>query len=100
MITSTAEQNIQDERILNSLTPNQTDIPLAIAEPTALPIAIPEFPIKLAVAETASSGMVVARLTIVPPMTMRGILKRRAITILDSTNSSPTLNDQAKPYDK
>jgi hypothetical protein len=38
----------------------------------AFPSAIPESPAPLAMADTTSSGVVVARLTSVPPMTNRG----------------------------
>jgi hypothetical protein len=48
---------------------------LQMHDPTALPRAIPESPIVLAVAETTSSGVVVARLTNVPPTIKRGIIE-------------------------
>jgi hypothetical protein len=47
---------------------------LQMQDPTAFPSAIPESPALLASADTINSGIVVARLTKVPPMMMRGIL--------------------------
>ena len=50
---------------------------LQIHDPTALPSAIPESPMLLAVVDTTSSGVVVAKLTRVPPMMKRGTFSAR-----------------------
>ena len=70
---------------------------LQMQEPTALPSAMPESPIVAAVADTTSSGPVVARLTSVPPITKRGIRSARPIWTLESTNRSPPLATRANP---
>ena len=62
---------------------------LAMAEPMALPMAMPDSPCQLAVADTESSGAVVARLTRVVPMTMRGTRRWLAMDTLDSTKYPP-----------
>ena len=70
---------------------------LQIHEPTAFPRAIPESPRVLAVTDTTSSGVVVARLTSVPPMTKRGMCSARPMTRLESTKRSPPLPISASP---
>jgi hypothetical protein len=50
-----------------------------------------------AVVETTSSGVVVAILTIVPPTTIRGILKPSAIWTLASTKRLPPLITRIRP---
>ena len=58
---------------------------------------MPESPIDAAVTDTTSSGVVVARLTSVPPMTKRGIRSARPMWMLESTNRSPPLATRANP---
>ena len=70
---------------------------LQMHDPTALPSAMPESPIDAAVTDTTSSGVVVARLTSVPPMTKRGIRSARPMWMLESTNRSPPLATRANP---
>ena len=72
---------------------------LQIHEPIAFPSAIPESPTLLAMADTTNSGVVVARLTNVPPMTNRGIRSACPMSTLESTNRSPALGDQTEPDD-
>lgn len=69
---------------------------LQIHDPTAFPSAIPESPMPLAVADTTSSGVVVARLTRVPPMMNRGMPRARPMWTLESTKQVATLGDQAE----
>ena len=95
-MTRTAAPHIHTERVMYASRSTLTRVTratvpmikpiLAMTEPTALPKAIPESPIELAVADTTSSGIVVAKLTIVPPMTMRDTRRARDIWMAESTN--------------
>jgi hypothetical protein len=81
--TSTAADTIQAARLTKSRFSTSTGVSkatvptirpmLQMQEPMALPSAMPESPTLLAMADTTSSGVVVARLTSVPPMTNRGM---------------------------
>ena len=63
----------------------------AVTEPTALPTAISFLPSRLAITDTSSSGIVVAKLTIVAPTINEGMLAALAIKLEASTNQSPPL---------
>ncbi len=62
---------------------------LAVTEPTALPIAIAFEPRAAPIAETSSSGRVVAKLTTVAPIINFGIPETSAIHTADYTKRSP-----------
>ena len=105
--TSTAAETIQAARLTklrfststgvsNATVPIISPI-LQIQEPMALPRAIPVSPTPLAIADTTSSGVVVARLTSVPPMTNRGTRNARPMAMLESTNRSPPLATRPSP---
>ena len=81
--TSTAAETIHAARRTKSRFSTSTGVSsetvptispmLQTHDPTAFPSAMPVSPALLAIADTTSSGVVVARLTRVPPMTNRGI---------------------------
>ena len=62
-----------------------------IIEPTALPKARPGLPLIAAKTETAASGRVVPKLTMVAPIKILGIPQRREILTASSTNKSAPL---------
>jgi hypothetical protein len=68
-----------------------------ITDPTALPTANPGLPSILDMTETVNSGVVVARLTMVPPTTILGKPVRRAISTLAPTKKSPPLIMSPRP---
>ena len=70
---------------------------LQMHDPIALPTANPGSPLLPAITETINSGVVVARLTSVEPMTTRGIRNNSAIRTLAPTNQSPPLMISARP---
>ena len=105
--SSTAAAAIQADRLTKSRRStstgtNSATVPairpmLLMQEPTALPSAMPESPTLLAMADTTSSGVVVARLTSVPPMTNRGTRSACPMLMLESTKRSPPLASRPNP---
>ena len=70
---------------------------LQMQEPTALPKASPAFPREAAMIETTSSGVVVARLTMVEPITTRGMRRNPAMRTAAATNKLPPWTSRARP---
>ena len=73
---------------------------LAVTLPTALPTAMSAFPCAAAMADTSSSGRVVARLTMVAPTISLGIPLTSAIQEAASTNQSPPFTIRMIPARK
>jgi len=70
---------------------------LHITEPTAFPVLIVVYPSFAAEIDTMASGRVVARLTIVAPISTSGSPDALAMEIADSVNQSPPLTISNKP---
>jgi len=73
---------------------------LAMVEPTAFPTAVSGEPEREAMRETVNSGMVVARLTMVAPISTLGSLVYDANQMAESANQSPPLTMNKMPSPK
>ena len=69
----------------------------AVTDPTAFPMAMSALPCAAASRDTSSSGMVVARETMVAPMMNFGMPDTSAIQLAASTNRSPPLTVSTMP---